>query len=73
MTYKSRIELDEFAGLMAIYPQEMGAILTDFEDRGLIDYRIYGRSNMVELHAKAHDYFLRGGHVGEFEVNGKTV
>jgi hypothetical protein len=67
MTFGSSLE--EFSASLQINAPQLDAILQDFDNRELMEYNGYiGGGFMLYLHAKAHDYYLSGGHVGEFEV-----
>lgn len=51
-------------------PEEVvNQILDQFDRKGLIKYRPFmGGSFSISIKVDAHDYFLSGGHVGEYEI-----
>src|SRR5687768_14550382 len=62
--------LNEFAQRFNVDVEMVASIMQQFDKRGFIevhdsseDYSIYNLS----VQAEAHDYILRGGHLGEFE------
>ena len=61
-------ELEELAEQFKISTEVVKAVLRQFHQKGLIKYTPFlGGGFMLQISADAHDYILKGGHLGEFE------
>lgn len=59
---------EELAQQFEISDRILTAILKQFHERKFINYKPYmGGGFFLDITADAHDYILRGGHLGEFE------
>jgi hypothetical protein len=62
-------DLESFSKEMDVSEPFIDSILEQFDERGFIEYeRMLGGNFMLSIRAKAHDYYLMGGHLGEFRM-----